>query len=84
MNEAIKKIGEYEESRQLMRLADALADFLRRYSEMIPDDRRREDFQRELAYLIHLTYREAQQPLVKQITEFVTAHSRPLMFEVPK
>lgn len=51
-------------------------DFVRRYSAMIPDERR-EDFRRELIYLISLTYREAQEPLVKQLTDLVMTHSNP-------
>ncbi len=81
MSKAIEEIHRYEESQRLMRVADAQADFVRRYVEMIPDDRRRDDFHRELIYLIHLVYREAQEPLVKQITEFVMTHTRPFVIE---
>ncbi len=81
MSKAIEDLNRYEDHQRLMRLADAQADFLRRYAEMIPDDRRRDDFGRELIYLIHLAYREAQQPLVKQLTEFMMTQSRPLIIE---
>ncbi len=65
---------EIDEHRQLMSLAAAHADFVERYASMIPDDRRRDDFRRELQYLIHLTYREAQVPLTKQLTQFLMTH----------
>lgn len=78
---AIEAINAHEESQRLMRVADAQADFQRRYSSLIADDRRRDDFERELVYLIHLVYREAQEPLIKQLTGFVVSQSRPLIIE---
>lgn len=79
MNNSRAMIERNEEHHNLMSLAAAQADFVRRYSELIPDDRRRDDFGRELMYLIHLCYREAQTPLVKQITEVLATYTRPYM-----
>jgi hypothetical protein len=79
MNEAIKGMKAYDEHHNLMRLASAQDDFVQRYASLIPDDRRRDDFRRDLIYLIHLAYREAQEPLVKQLTDFVMAHHSPFL-----
>lgn len=84
MSETIESIKSYEYYRRLMRLADAQEDFMQRYSLLIEDPRRSEDFRRELIYLIHLAYREAQEPLVKQLTDFVMTCNRPLIFERDK
>jgi hypothetical protein len=81
MSKAIESIKAHEEERSMMNLAHAQADFLERYSAMMPNDRSRDDFWRELCYLIHLTYREAQQPLVKQLTDFVMHSNRPLLIQ---
>jgi len=81
MNDARAMIERNDESRNLMSLAAAQEDFVRRYAEYIPDDRRRDDFTRELMYLIHLTYREAQAPMVKHITQILAEYNRPLILE---
>ena len=81
MSKAIQNIAANEDYRRLMSLTHAQNDFVQRYSALIPDDRRREDFRRDLVYLIHLTYRQAQEPLTKQLTEFVMAYQRPLIME---
>lgn len=77
---AIEEIKRFEEHRSLVSVAYAQADFLRRYAPMI-EERHRVDFEREFAYLLHLIYREAQQPLVKQLTDFVMEHNRPMIIE---
>ncbi len=78
MSKAIEDWGKHEESRNLMRLADVQAEFLRRYSPMIEQDYRWE-FERELLYIVQLTYREATLPLTKQLTDFVLHHSQPIL-----
>jgi len=80
MSRAIEDLTQHEEQRRLMNRAAMQDDFVQRYAAMIPDDRRRDDFRRELVYLISLTYREAQEPLVKQLTDFVMTQNRPLIF----
>lgn len=80
MDKAIEALNAHEESRQLMRLAQAQDEFLMRYSELIDSDRRKEDFRRDLIYLIHLAYREAQIPLVKQLTDIVVGSNQPLVW----
>lgn len=84
MSETIKKMEEYESSRQLMRVSAVQDDFLQRYAQLIIDDRQRDEFRRDLHYLVHLIYREAQEPLVRQITEYITNHQSPLFVEIPK
>ena len=58
------------------RVTDANLRFLATYSDLLPVERRGE-FQRDLIYLIHLIYREAQVPLVKQMTDFVVYNTTP-------
>ena len=74
----------YEVHGRFMRLAAMQDDFSQRYAELIADPRKRDEFRRELIYLVHATYREAQEPLVKQLTDFVMTQNRPLFMEVPK
>ena len=81
MSRAIEEINRHERVRNLMNVASDSQDFLKRYSELMPDDRRRDEFQRELMYLIHLVYREAQEPLVQQLRDFVVHYQRPLIIE---
>lgn len=83
-NKAIEDINRFEESRALGRVADFQQYMLRRYTPLLEDERDKDDFGRHLAYLTHLVYREAQQPLVKQLTDFVTQYSRPLIIEKAK
>lgn len=80
MSKAIEAINAHEEHQRLMRVADAQTEFAQRYARNLYGSTV-DDFQRDLAYLIHLVYREAQEPLVKQLTEFVTQYSRPLIIE---
>ena len=82
MSKAIEDISRNEEFQRLMRLADFQDWFIRRYSGLIEDENLRDCFRRELIYLIHLAYREAQEPLVKQLTDFVVTNSRPLIMEL--
>lgn len=79
MSNSIKELKHYEEQQRLLRLADAQDNFMQHYAAMLPDERERDYFRRELIYLIHLAYREAQEPLVKQLTDFVMAHSSPFL-----
>ena len=79
MSEAIEAINRLEEQRQLLRLVDAQRHFLRRYVEFLPVHER-DDFEREFAYILHLVYREAQEPLVKQLTEVFAMQNRPMIF----
>jgi hypothetical protein len=76
----MNKITEHERRQDLMRLAAFQVYFLQRWGSLIEGDRERDDFQREVLYLVSLVYREAQEPLVRQLTEFVTNYSRPLVF----
>ena len=80
MSKAIEEHSLFEESRNLMHLADAHTYFLRRYAKQFHDDRDRYEFERDLNHLIHLTYREAQTPLTKQMSEFLITNTRPLLF----
>lgn len=82
MAKAIEDMKKHEEDRRLHGLALYQDDFIQRYVIMIPDDRRRDDFRRDLMHLIHLTYREAQEPLVKQMSEFVMSHFSTQVFAV--
>ena len=79
MNKAIENINASEAHQRLMRLADFQDWFIRRYSGLIEDENLRDCFRRELIYMIHLAYREAQEPLVKQLTDFVVTNSRPVL-----
>jgi hypothetical protein len=83
MSKAIDEIKAHEESMNLMRLSDAQAYFVRRYGELLPDEDRYR-FERELIHLIHMTYREAQLPLTKQLTDLVLTYNRPFFVEQPK
>lgn len=78
---AIEDIKKFEEHRCIVSVAYAQTEFVRRYAEKIPEEDRI-DFQRELAYLVHLIYREAQQPLVQQFTDVIVAQNRPLIFPI--
>lgn len=80
---AVEEISQYEESRRLMRLADYQEYFTRKYSKVIEDENLRGDFRSELIYLVHLVYREAQEPLVKQLVDFVALHSHTLILDKP-
>jgi len=83
LSPSIEAIKQQEEYRTLMSVAARQADFVRRYGSMLTDDRMRDDFEREFIYLLHLVYREAQQPLVKQLTDFVVEHNRPMIMRTP-
>lgn len=80
--------GEFEEVKAMGRVADFQQYVVRRYTPLLADKRDRDDFGRHLAYLVHLVYREAQQPLVKQLTDFITQCTayggRPLIIEKEK
>ena len=67
---------EQDDRLALTRLVDAQQRFTKRWK---PEDPYYQDeFTRELLYLIHLVYREAQAPLTKQLTEWVMRHPTPL------
>ena len=76
--------GEFEEVKAMGRVADFQQYMVRRYTPLLEDARDKDDFGRHLAYLVQLIYREAQQPLVKQLTDFVMQYSRPLIIEKEK
>ncbi len=78
---AIEELNRHEKDRSLMMLAATQERFIAKYSVLIPDDRYREDFARELTHLVHMIYREAQQPLVEQLTNFVMTQQRPIIIE---
>lgn len=64
------------ESEGIERVTNAHLRVLSTYSDLLPVDRRGE-FQRDLIYLLHLIYREAQFPLVQQMTDFVVHNTTP-------
>ncbi len=78
MSNAIEEIKKFEEHRCLVSVAYAQTDFVRRWTPMLTEEHRHE-FERELAYIVHLIYREAQQPLVQQLTDFVMTQNRPIL-----
>ncbi len=84
MPNAMQALQQEEEWKAMGRLADFQQYLIRRYTPLLAEERDRDDFQRHVAYLVHLTYREAQSPLVKQLTDFVMTHNRPILYEVPK
>lgn len=81
MSAAMDWIGWDNEHQRLMRLAEVQRYFLKRYAPMIEDLRCREYFERDFLYAVSLAYREAQEPLVKQMTDFVLTNSRPIIFD---
>lgn len=82
-----------EEGQRLMRVAEVQQRLIERYckhitaEEGIKDDQERADyelrsqFSRDVTYLVHLVYREAQGPLIKQLTEFVMSQQRPILMD---
>ncbi len=62
-------IREKDERMQIERLADTMQRFVKRWEPYEP--REKDEFERDLYYLIHLTYREAQAPLTKQLTDYM-------------
>ena len=94
MSNAIESMNTWQERQSLVRVADFQQRLVQRYCQYLADpeainadqDRAnyelRSEFSREVAYLVHLIYREAQEPLVKQLTEFVTTQARPLEFSI--
>jgi hypothetical protein len=81
MSNAIADMRNREYFERLMRLADAQVAFVDRYTKLLADDDDKYALRRELNYLIMLTYREAQEPLTKQLTEFLMTQSRPIIIE---
>ncbi len=76
----MEEIKSQEEHHNLMRLADAQAHFIRKYSPQLPDAFRN-DFERESLYLIQLAYREAIVPLTKHLTDVIMMQNRPIILE---
>ncbi len=60
-------------------LADLQEEFLKTYEKRLPEDMRSE-FRRHFLFMLIATYREAQQPLVKQLTEYIATVNRPFIF----
>lgn len=83
MSKAIEEINWNTDTQRLLRLVDFQADFLKRYAPSIPEGVDRDYFVRDFLHLINLIYREAQEPLVKQMTEFMMAQTRPMFVEKP-
>lgn len=85
---AIEELSKFDEWRALGRVADFQQYMVRKYGALLEDERDKDDFGRHLAYLVQLIYREAQQPLVKELTDFITQctvlGARPLIIERPK
>lgn len=77
MPTAVEIMKKDEEDRRLMILADAQERFVARWEPR--DGRESDEFRRELNYLIHLTYREAQEPLTKQLTDFAMRMPMPFV-----
>jgi len=78
MTTATKSVLQERDDRlALTRLADAQQRFIKRWQPEDPYDRY--EFARELLYLVHLVYREAQAPLTKQLTEWVMLHPMPVL-----
>lgn len=78
MSRAMK---ENQEISQLLRVAELQTRLVERYNPWMADDKMRSEFARDIAYLVHLIYREAQEPLVKQITDFVILNARPAVIK---
>lgn len=76
---AIEEMGRFDEAQRLMRLAEFQDWFIRRYSEAIEDEDLRDRFRRDSIYMVSLIYREAQEPLVKQLREVIVAQANPLI-----
>lgn len=78
----------FEEQPNLLRLADAQKYFIEKYTDKLWDQTAdleeqnrvnyelRSDFHRDFDYIIGLTYREAQAPLVKQLTDYRISNPR--------
>ena len=80
MSDAIKALKEQDEYRDLMRLSAVQAAFLQRYRQHVPAEDQHE-FERDVMYMLQLTYREACLPLTKQITDFLMTQNRPMIWE---
>lgn len=77
-------INNWRQEQQFARLAEMQQYIIEHYGALIADERERYQFERHIIQLVHTVYREAQEPLVKQLTDFVMAYNRPLLMEVPK
>ena len=66
---AVEMMKQDDEDRRLRIIAITQERFIKNWQ---PDDERMsEEFQRDFNYLIHLIYREAREPLTKQLTDIM-------------
>lgn len=79
-DKAIDRMNLWDDHQRLMTLADGIDRFIKRYEPLISDERERDYFAREFLYVIQLAYREAQQPLVKQLSDVLALQNRPIVF----
>lgn len=84
MSKGMQEINWNTDTQRLLRLVDFQDDFLKRYTRCIPEGVDRDYFVRDFLHLINLIYREAQEPLVKQMTEFLMTNTRPFVMPMPE
>jgi hypothetical protein len=75
-NEQIKKM---EEEGKLSRLAQVHEGFIHRHRPKDAEQAR--IFDGDLNYLVHMIYREAQEPLVRQMTDYVSLVNAPVFLK---
>ncbi len=83
MNNSMKQIKEHDEFIRLQSLAETQARFVKNYIELLNNEEDKFYFQRDLFHMINLTYREAQEPLIKQLTDYIMMNNSPVIKRDP-
>lgn len=79
MSHAIDNWKLYEANQRLVRVSELQDYILKKYTEFVQDGDARDDLRRSLFYLIQLIYREAQEPMVKNMCDMLDRVNYPLI-----
>ena len=81
MSHAIEELNQYQTQQRMMHIAELQDYIVTKYSVLIQDEDMQYRFRRDLLYLVQMIYREAQEPMVKQMTDLMAVYNSPLIID---